>query len=52
MKVATKADITILDAAIIRLENKIEAGLRDLTIRTGGMLVVAVGILLGIKFLG
>ena len=49
-QVATKADITSLDAAITRLETKIEVGLRDLTIRTGGMLIVAVGILLGFKF--
>jgi len=49
--VATKADITILDTAIARLESKIEVGLRDLTIRIAiGMLVVAVGVLLGFKF--
>ena len=49
-QVATKADSTSLNTAITRLETKIEVGLRDLTIRTGGMLIVAVGILLGFKF--
>jgi hypothetical protein len=41
---ATKADIVTLDAVTSPF------GLRDLTIRTGGMPVIAVGILLGFKF--
>jgi hypothetical protein len=49
--VATKADIVLvrtdLREAVTRLETKIDLGIRDGTIRTGGMLVVAVGIVLG-----
>jgi hypothetical protein len=43
--VATQADITALRTDIRALE-------RDLTIRFGSMLVVAVGVLLGFKFFG
>jgi hypothetical protein len=43
--VATKSDIARLDA-------KIDIAVRDLTIRTGGMLVVLFGALAAIKFFG
>ncbi len=42
---ATKADIE-------RLESKLEILRRDITIRLGGMLVVATGVLLAAKFFG
>jgi hypothetical protein len=59
--VATKADLVLvnteiiavrtdLDRLAVRLENRIEVGLRDVTIRIGGMLIVAVGILIGFGF--
>lgn len=52
--VVTKGDLTMvrtdLVAAIVRLENKIDLGLRDVTIRTGSMLIVVVGVLVGFKF--
>ncbi len=44
-KLATKADIE-------RLESQLEILRRDLTIRLGGMIVVATGILLAAKFYG
>jgi hypothetical protein len=43
--VATKTDI-------YRLENKIEIAVRDMTIRTGGMLIVLFTALALIKFFG
>jgi hypothetical protein len=43
--VATKADVQ-------ELENKIELMGRDLTIRTGGMLILLFGALTAIKFFG
>lgn len=47
--VATRAD---LRSAIAELKTEIAIGLRDATIRTGGMLIVAVGILIGVKYFG
>ena len=43
--VATKTDI-------YRLETKIELAVRDMTIRTGGMLIVLFAALASIKFFG
>lgn len=43
--VATRTDIAIL-------ENKIELAVRDMTIRTGGMLIVLFGAIASIKFFG
>ena len=46
-KLATKDDLSGLEA---RFEAKIEILRRDLTIRLGGMIVVATGVLLAAKF--
>jgi hypothetical protein len=47
--VATKSDLARVE---VSLTNKIEIAVRDVTIRIGGMLIVAVGVLIGIKFFG
>jgi hypothetical protein len=55
-EVATKADITALKTdlrqEVQRLEAKIEIGLRDVTLRVGGMIIAAVAILIAIKYFG
>jgi hypothetical protein len=47
--VATKDSV---DAAVRELQNKIEIAVRDMTIRTGAMLIVLFGALASIKFFG
>ena len=49
-QLATKADIALLKADLAALEARIDAKLeilkRDMTIRLGGMMVVAIGVIL------
>ncbi|RCX28029.1 DUF1640 domain-containing protein [Thioalbus denitrificans] len=56
LKAATKADIARLEAAtkadIAALDHKIDLVANRLTIRLGGMLVVAVGALAAMRFFG
>jgi hypothetical protein len=47
--VATKADLAAVRAD---LEHRIDLAVRDMTIRTGGMLIVLFGALASIKFFG
>jgi hypothetical protein len=51
-EVATKADITALKTDVLRLEHKLEVGLRDVTIRLGSLVIAGVVVLAGIKFFG
>jgi hypothetical protein len=51
-EVATKADITALKTDVLRLEHKLEVGLRDVTIRLGSLVIAGVAVLAGIKFFG
>jgi hypothetical protein len=53
---AVKSDVTAVRSDISHLETRLRAEMeilrRDLTIRPGGMIVVATGILLAAKFFG
>jgi hypothetical protein len=55
-QLATKADLSQLEAKltgeIVALRPEMEILRRELTIRLGGMIVVATGILLAVKFFG
>jgi hypothetical protein len=55
-KLATKDDVARVKDDITRLETTLRAEMeilrRDLTIRLGGMIVVATGVLLAAKFFG
>jgi hypothetical protein len=50
--VSTKADITTVRMDIAALRSEIQLAVRDMTIRTGTMLSIAVGILIAVKFFG
>ena len=50
--VATKSDIAAVRSDIIKLEHKIDLAVRDMTIRTGGMMVAVVAVLAAIKYFG
>lgn len=55
-QVATRQDVTSVRAEIASLRTEMTAGFRDveqrLTIRLGGMIVIATGLLLAAKFFG
>jgi hypothetical protein len=48
---AIKCDV-VTKAEIVRLDNKIDVAVRDLTIRMGGVALVLFGALASIKFFG
>lgn len=50
--VATRSDIAQLRSDFGRLESKVEIAVRDITIRTGGMVAASVVFLAALKFFG
>jgi hypothetical protein len=48
--VATKSDVSAVSREVGRLDHKIDVAVRDMTIRTGGMLVALFAALAAIKY--